>query len=83
MPRDNPTQKPDPLPFVPEARVYGSPSISKPPSQASNSPKGRVCVARPRICVAYAGVSICEFFEAYQAGPASSMTTRAPARVRA
>ena len=68
---------------VPDARVYGSPSISQPPSQASYSPKGRVCVARPRIGVAYDGVSICESFEAYQAGPASSMTTRAPARVSA
>jgi hypothetical protein len=34
--------------FVPGARVYGSPGISQPPSHASNSPNGRVAVARPR-----------------------------------
>ena len=40
---------------VPGARVYGSPSISHPPSHASNSPNGRVRVARPRRGVAYDG----------------------------
>src|SRR5687768_18422399 len=67
---------------VPGARVYGSPSIWKPPSQASNSPKGRVFVAAPRRGDAYAGSSIGESpRDAYQAGPASSITTSAPAAV--
>jgi hypothetical protein len=34
------------------ARVYGSPSISKPPSHASCSPNSRARVARPRRGVA-------------------------------
>ena len=67
----------------PAATVYGSPSMSQPPSQASNSPKGRRRVEAPRRGEAKAGVSICEFFDAYHSPPASSITTFAPAFVRA
>src|SRR3954468_20349996 len=67
----------------PEATVYGSPSMSQPPSQASSSPKGRSRVEAPRRGDANVGMSICEFFEAYQGPPASSITTFAPALVSA
>jgi hypothetical protein len=36
------------LNFVPSAREYGSPAISQPPMQASNSPNGRSVVDAPR-----------------------------------
>ena len=69
--------------FEPEATVYGSPSMSHPPSQASNSPNGRRVVDAPRRGDAYAGSSIFEFFDAYHSAPASSITTFAPALVSA
>src|SRR5512132_3247755 len=69
--------------LFPDATVYGSPSMSQPPSQASNSPKGLLRVDAPRRGDANAGVSICEFFEAYHSPPASSITTLAPAFVSA
>src|SRR3954469_14389687 len=69
--------------LLPEATVYGSPSMSHPPSQASSSPKGRSRVEAPRRGDAYVGMSICEFLEAYQGPPASSITTFAPALVSA
>src|SRR5688500_5323750 len=68
---------------VPSARVYGSPSTSHPPSHASNSPNGRKRVAPPRLGDAELGRSIDEFFVLHHSGPASSTTTRAPARVSA
>src|SRR5438270_8389870 len=67
----------------PWAVMNGSPSIFHPPSQASNSPKGRVFVDAPRRGDAYAGMSIFESREANQDGPASSITTFAPAFVSA
>src|SRR3954467_14166604 len=67
----------------PLATVYGSPSISHPPSQASNSPNGRVFVDAPRRGDAYAGMSILLSRDAKNDGPASSITTFAPARVSA
>ena len=71
------------LPFSGDARVYGSPSTSHPPSHASNSPNGRNRVAPPRRGEAKFGRSILEFFVLHHSGPASSITTRAPARVSA
>src|SRR5687767_7654413 len=67
----------------PCAIVNGSPSMFQPPSQASCSPKGRVFVAAPRRAVAYDGMSMVAFFDAYQGPPASSITTLAPAFVSA
>ena len=71
------------LNFEPDATVYGSPSMSQPPSHASNSPNGRSRVDAPRRGDAHAGVSICEFFDANHSPPASSITTFAPAWVSA
>src|SRR4051812_8429755 len=69
--------------LLPLATVYGSPSMSQPPSHASNSPKGRSRVDAPRRGEANDGVSICGVFDAYHSPPASSMTTLAPAFVSA
>ena len=66
---------------VPGARVYGSPGISHPPMQASNSPKGRFVVDFPRRGDSYGQVSIAESFALSQGPPASSTTTSAPAFV--
>src|SRR5204862_5991467 len=65
------------------ATVYGSPSISQPPSHASNSPNGRVFVPAPRREDEYAGRSILLSRVANHDGPASSITTCAPACVSA
>src|SRR5438270_12755659 len=67
----------------PWAVMNGSPSISHPPSHASNSPNGRVFVDAPRRGDAYAGMSILLSRDAKNDGPASSITTFAPARVSA
>src|SRR4051812_42810971 len=69
--------------LLPVATVYGSPSMSHPPSQASSSPKGRSRVDAPRRGDADVGKSICDFFEASHGPPASSITTFAPAFVSA
>src|SRR5690349_10240506 len=69
--------------FDPDATVYGSSSMSHPPSHASNSPNGFLVLDAPRRGDAYAGTSIFEFFEAYHSAPASSITTFAPAFVSA
>src|SRR5260221_11346168 len=69
--------------FEPGADVYGSPSMSQPPSQASNSPNGRFRFEAPRLGDAKAGVSILESRDAYHSPPASSITTFAPAWVSA
>src|SRR5439155_23789892 len=66
---------------VPAARVYGSPGISQPPMQASNSPNGRVGVAAPRRGESYGHSSIAESLALSQGCPASSTTTSAPALV--
>src|ERR671928_58438 len=65
--------------FVSGAVVYGSPSICHPPMQASNSPKGCVGVDAPRRGDSYAHRSMKPFRAALHAGPASSITTSAPA----
>src|SRR5439155_7548680 len=67
---------------VPGAVVYGSPSISHPPMQASNSPKGRSAVAAPRRGDWYGHVIIFESRAAFHIGPASSSRTSAPASAR-
>src|SRR5712691_9831541 len=64
---------------VPSAIVYGSPSMSQPPMQPSNSPNGLVGVAAPRRGDSYAHVDIFESLAASHMGPASSRTTSAPA----
>src|SRR2546425_8153475 len=43
---------------VPGARVYGSPSMFHPPTQASNSPNGRSGVDAPRRSLSYGHVSM-------------------------
>src|SRR5260221_7167877 len=63
----------------PSAWVYGSPSISQPPRQPSNSPNGLVGVAAPRRGESYDHADIFESFAASHIGPASSITTSAPA----
>src|SRR6266487_1643074 len=68
---------------VPGARVYGSPSISQPPMQASNSPNGWSLVDRPRRGDSYGQVSMAESLRLSHGTPASSTITSAPARVRA
>src|SRR5215510_16545617 len=63
----------------PGACVYGSPSMSQPPMQPSNSPNGLVGVAAPRRGDSYDHVDIFESFAESHMPPASSMTTFAPA----
>src|SRR5947209_1758965 len=63
----------------PGACVYGSPSMSQPPIQPSNSPKGLVGVAAPRRGESYGHADIFESFSASHIAPASSITTSAPA----
>src|SRR3954467_14484817 len=63
----------------PSACVYGSPSISHPPTQPSNSPNGLVGVAAPRLGDSYGHVDIFESVAESQGPPASSITTSAPA----
>src|SRR5439155_25058606 len=64
---------------VPGACVYGSPWISQPPMQPSNSPNGFSGVAAPRLGESYAHADIFESFSASHIPPASSITTSAPA----
>src|SRR3989442_10239958 len=64
---------------VPGACVYGSPSISQPPMQPSNSPNGLVGVAAPRRGESYGHAIIFESFSESHIGPASSSRTSAPA----
>src|SRR5436190_18841983 len=64
---------------VPGALVYGSPSISQPPRQPSNSPKGFSGVAAPRRGESYAHADIFDSFSTSHIGPASIITTSAPA----
>ncbi len=66
----------------PGACVYGSPSISQPPMQPSNSPNGLVGVAAPRRGESYGHADIFESFAESHIPPASSMTTSAPASHR-
>src|SRR5438094_5511185 len=66
---------------VPGARMYGSPGISHPPMQASNSPNGRSVVDLPRRGDSYGHVSIAESLALSHGAPASSTTTSAPAWV--
>src|SRR5213593_3512499 len=66
---------------VPGARVYGSPGISQPPMQASNSPNGRSFVDFPRRGDSYGQVSMAESVVLSQGPPASSRITSAPACV--
>src|SRR5215510_9071195 len=63
----------------PSACVYGSPSISHPPIQPSNSPNGLAGVAAPRRGDSYGHVDIFESFAESHIAPASSITTSAPA----
>src|SRR5581483_6621964 len=69
--------------FVHSPRAYGSPTMSQPPIQASNSPKGRSFVLAPRRGVCHGHLSIRESFALSDHPPPSSMTTLAPAAVRA
>src|SRR5262245_54826779 len=64
---------------LPAACVYGSPSMSQPPRQPSNSPNGLVGVDAPRRGESYGHADIFESFSTSQFGPASSITTSAPA----
>src|SRR6266850_4071378 len=64
---------------LPAACVYGSPSMSQPPMQPSNSPNGLAGVAAPRRGDSYGHADIFESFAESHMGPASSMTTSAPA----
>src|SRR5262245_52012967 len=66
----------------PGACVYGSPSMSQPPMQPSNSPNGFVGVAAPRRGDSYGHVDIFESFAESHIAPASSITTSAPASHR-
>src|SRR5439155_25108429 len=68
---------------VPGARVYGSPGISQPPMQASNSPNGRSFVDFPRRGDSYGQVSMAETYALSHGPPASGTTTPAPALVSA
>src|SRR6267378_8578650 len=68
---------------VPGARVNGSPSISQPPMQASNSPNGRSLVDLPRRGDSYGHISIAESLALSHGWPASSTITSAPACVSA
>src|SRR5690242_4714082 len=69
-------------PLEPGAFVYGSPSMSHPPMQPSNSPNGFSRDAAPRRGDAYDGTSILESRVLYHSGPASTTATFAPAFVR-
>src|SRR2546430_3668518 len=62
---------------VPGARVYGSPSISQPPTHASNSPNGWSLVDRPRRGDSYGQVSMAESFRLSHGTPASRTITSA------
>src|SRR5437660_320605 len=66
---------------VPSALVNGSPWSSHPPTQASNSPKGRSVVDAPRRGDWYGIFSIAESLVLSQGPPASRSKTFAPARV--
>src|SRR3954467_11727833 len=63
----------------PAACVYGSPPMSQPPMQPSNSPNGLVGVAAPRRGESYGHADIFESLAESHIPPASSMTTSAPA----
>src|SRR5437764_14810945 len=67
---------------VPGACVYGSPSMSQPPMQPSNSPNGLAGVAAPRRGESYGHADIFESLAESHMPPASSMTTSAPASQR-
>ena len=62
--------------------MYGSPSMSQPPMQPSNSPNGLVGVAAPRRGESYGHADIFESLAESHIPPASSMTTSAPASHR-
>src|SRR5437762_13026699 len=63
---------------VPGARMYGSPGISHPPMQASNSPNGRSVVDLPRRGDSYGHVSTAESSALSHGAPSSSTTTASP-----
>src|ERR1700758_1844385 len=65
----------------PWATVYGSPGISQPPMQPSNSPNGLSLVDAPRRGESYGQTSIWESVVLSQGTPASSTVTFRPARV--
>src|SRR5215212_11001961 len=65
--------------FDPCDCVYGSPLMSHPPMQPSNSPNGLSGVAAPRRGESYGHADIFESFAESHMPPASSMTTSAPA----
>ncbi len=67
--------------FEPSATVNGSPGRSHPPTQASNSPKGRSFVEAPRRGELYGQVNMSESVALSHGPPASSRTTFAPAWV--
>src|SRR5258708_10489296 len=64
---------------LPGAWVYGSPSMSHPPMQPSNSPNGLDGVAAPRRGESYGQADIFESFAESHMPPASSISTSAPA----
>src|SRR6187431_3385842 len=66
----------------PAACVYGSPSMSQPPMQPSNSPNGLSGVEAPRRGDSYGHADIFESFSESHIPPASSITTSAPASHR-
>src|SRR5438874_6449718 len=66
---------------VPGACVYGSPSISQPPMQPSNSPNGLVGVDDPRRGESYGHAIIFESFAESHMGPASSSRDRKSTRL--
>src|SRR5215218_5027598 len=65
--------------WLPGAEVYGSPSSDQPPSAPSNSPKWRSLVAAPRRGESYGHLYMAESVAESHIGPASSITTSAPA----
>src|SRR5712664_4322541 len=66
----------------PGATVYGSPGMSHPPMQPSNSPNGLSRVDAPRRGESYGQVSMAESVVLSHGLPASSTVTLTPARVR-
>src|SRR5689334_5919136 len=69
--------------LLPGATVYGSPGISQPPTQPSNSPNGLSLVDAPRRGDSYGQTSMAESLVLSQGPPASSTVTFTPARVSA
>ena len=66
---------------LPAPFVYGSPSSVHPPNAASNSPNCCFSVAAPRRGESYVQWNMYESAVGFHIGPASSMSTLAPASV--